>query len=231
MATAKERVISELKKYFKTDDWAKAKKRNPVFAETLEKADATDISFGEQPQFIIGRVYGNATASGISYFEDTKTQRTISMNFRTRKLLFTSLHNTASKKTCQEAVKRFDYNTDKYYNQTEDYRLAKAEGTRVCSRELSDLNFMMEEKECMLNRYGIEYTDSAFKCPLWPIEVNSAKTKGKTKKIEIGYWEEHNGKTVIDLNVKAPLTATTKLIIAGAIAGTVSLIGILLMLL
>ncbi len=214
MASTKERVIQELKKYLASDQWKKLRRKNPKYTQWVESLTDKDISFGANPKFILGKVHANSTGVGESSYGNTKTQRTVSMDHVSSQKCFVDLSNRADKKTLERGHANF-YTGSKFYYQKQAFEIAKQDGKVETSCYLSDLNFM--PKSSRVNRYHIEYTSNTQSCSLWPI---LAKKGDKTE--FIGFWEEHGKNVDIDLEIAPPIPPLKKLLIFGIIATVVA---------
>ena len=223
MASAQERVIGQLKKHFESEEWQRTRTKDSKYAEWLENLTDKDITFGDSPKFIYGKVWGNSTGVGESTYGETTTQRTISIDHLSENICFVDLMNKADKKTLQRAFKNFRLAGGKFYNQDKVYDLAEKEGKRAVKRNLEDLNFSF--KSHRLNRYKMQYTSDVITCSLWPIYAK----KDDQKKF-IGFWEERDGNAKIDLDLYSPMTTKGKIITIGVIAALAIIIALILIL-
>lgn len=225
MASLEDRIIEELQRYVAGGGLEKAKKRNARFAEIVEKATSDQIFYGEQPKFIEGYVYGNATAVGKKTEDNVECTRTVSIDFRSDTLLFISSKNEADIKTCKEAAKRFSYVSHECHTLAEADSIAERNGKRFCKEDLHSLNFF-SMKEFRVNSYDVEFTSAPFYCPCVPIYIKHIEENQKEEWYHIGYYEEHDQYDKIDIDVKAPITKTQKYILLGlGIAAAVILLG------
>ncbi|MBR2967001.1 MAG: hypothetical protein IKC52_06020 [Clostridia bacterium] len=208
MATVEERALQALKNYISSEQWQKNAKKHKKIHEILQNATADNIVFGGKPKFVLGRVVGNATGVGESTYGDTTTRRTVSMNFTSGQKCFVDLGCTADEGTLERAYKK-NFTGSKYYHQREASEIAESVGGSEVRSHLYDLNFT--PKSTRINRYHIEYTSEVYTYKLWAIYVTYQKGR-KQKQIKIGYWDEMDCDTKIDIDVDIPLTFGEKVL-------------------
>ncbi len=215
MSSSNEKVIAELKTYLESDKWKKLRTKNPKYTQWIENITDKDISFGPNPKFILGKVYGNSTAVGESSYGNTTSQRTISLDHVSVTKCFVDLSNRADKKTLLKAHKAY-YTGSQFYYQNQAREIAKQDGKYKTYEHLSDLNF--NSKSYRLNRYNIEYVGETKSCSLWPILAKQGE-----RNVFIGYRDEHTGKSVIDFEIVPPMPPVKKLIIGGIVVAIIAI--------
>ncbi len=208
MASVEERALKALQNYISTEQWKKSARKHKKIDEILQNATAENIVFGSKPRFVLGKVVGNATGVGESTYGDTTTRRTVSMNFSSGQKCFVDLGCTADEGTLERAFKK-EFTGPKFRYQREAGEIAESVGGSEVRKHLRDLNFTPQSTR--VNRYHIEYTSEVYTYKLWAIYVTYQKGR-KQKKIKIGYWDEMDGNTQIDIDVELPLTFGEKLL-------------------
>ncbi len=220
---SKEKVVSALKTYIAADGWLeRAKKKNPLFAEAIEHLGENDIYFGNAPTFIRGAVEGASTASGEKRFEDTHSQRTISIDFVTNERMFIADSNAADISVCRAAVKQICGHSDVIYKKCEARSIAFDYGKSKCARDLYDLDYNM--KEYRLNRYKFVATGGEWSPEFFPIYTNLKDGNGKVHTLHLGYCYNVDGTDEIDIKIPIPMTSKNKLIMLGAIAAVAMIV-------
>ncbi|MBQ9121822.1 MAG: hypothetical protein IJY12_05640 [Clostridia bacterium] len=209
-------ILSHLKQYL-GEGWSeKARRKNADFAAAVEALSANELTFGAQPTFVYGYVEGSSTASGEKEYGNTKSQRTISMEFSTNTCLFIDPdENRASKETCKAAPKYLKNIPAEIHSTAESESMANRYGKDLCRQSLWDLDYSM--KEYRLNRFHFRAASDPFKAPIWPI-YGATLLKGKVKDTLLGYWIKEGGKDYIDIDIHIPMTKTKKFLIFGVIA-------------
>ena len=208
MATVEERALQALNNYISGEHWQKNARKHKKIHEILQNATAENIVFGSKPRFVLGKVVGNATGVGESTYGDTTTRRTVSMNFSSSQRCFVDLGCTADEGTLERAHKK-NFTGDKFFYQREASEIAESVGGAKVRSHLRDLDFTPQSTR--INRYHIEYTSEVYTYKLWAIYVTYQKGR-KQKKIKIGYWDEMDGNTKIDIDVDVPLTFGEKVL-------------------
>lgn len=151
-----------------------------LYAE-LKNVSEEDIFFGDYPKYFYAYMTCNSTGVATSYFEGSKTQRTVALDYCTDQYLFADGHEGAAKKGL-EIFHLKQGETVSFYKKSDAEKIAKDYGAKLHIQQFRDLNMSFSSHR--LNRYNINIINSPFSYPICPIFVSLI---GKEQPILVGY--------------------------------------------
>ena len=242
--TIKSKVCSDIKTYI-LGEWkekTKNKKFAERFSEEIEKAAESQFRFGDPPSYERGYVYGNITAEGHAYRNDTEYTRTISVDIRTPEYTFFDINKKKPdevelcKQVCRNVphMKKCLYAVEPIYSTRKDSKIYicddEDEALRdfaiaECKEQFERINFSL--RSCRVNDYTYVQTELPETCHYYPIYFDTKDKKGNPVSTFIGYYNADDGD--IDYNIDVPWTLSTILWTAAIIGSPVAIFIIIML--
>ena len=242
--TTKSKVCSDIKTYI-LGEWKEKtnnKKFAKLFSAEIEKATEAQFRFGDPPSYEKGYVYGNITAEGSMYRDETEYTRTISVDMKTPEYTFFDMHknNSAEAELCKEVCRNVSH-MKKYLYSAEQVRLRSPKskiyfcnyedealedyGIKECKEQFARINFQLDS--CRENDYTYVQTELPETCYYYPIYFDTKDKKGNPVSLLIGYYNSYDDN--INYSINVPWTASDKFLFAAILGAPVAiLIGVIL---
>lgn len=193
----KSEILRQLKSHLKSGvSGVNIDKKTAKVVAALEKATEGDISFGDNPQYFYARLNCNSTGVGVSSFENTKTQRTVAMDYTTEEFLFIDGHEGTAVKGL-ELFHLKPGETVNYYKKSKMADVAASCGAKLHLQQFKELNFII--KDHRVNRYTASITRGPFSAPICPVFVSVMDVD---QPVFIGYVYQKDGKEYVLIELK-----------------------------
>lgn len=186
----KNAILAKIQTFIESKQGGADKKTQALLA-ALRRVRAEMLMIGEEPTYFCARMECNSTGVGESYYEGTKTQRTVSLDYVTDTYLFIDGDLNAGKGGLEIFYLK-EGQTLSFYAKDAMERCATLEGFQRHSQSFRDLNFSLTDHR--LNRFTPIVTTDPFTYPIRPIV---AFLSDKGEKLLIGYVVEKDGEEYI----------------------------------
>jgi len=215
----KSTILKNLRSFIESKERDKLDKRTARFYDSLNGVDESRITIGKEPKYFTACLECNSTGVGVSSFEGTETQRTVSLDYITNEILFIDGHTKAAENgICIFYLKPNQKIDLEYYKKSDIEKAAKNYGYQLHKQNFNDLNFFMREHR--LNRYKVHIKKGPFSYPIRPVFA----TLDGDKTVTVGYVYEKDGKEYVLIEPQLPKSKAELLGCA-----TTALFGILLL--